>query len=40
MKKRILATALAALTACTCASTLTACGGAGGASKGTLTIRY
>lgn len=40
MKKKILATALAALTACTCASTLTACGGAGGASEGTLTIRY
>ena len=39
MKKRIMATALAALTACSCMGVLSACGDKG-ASEGTLTIRY
>lgn len=40
MKKRIIATTLAALTACSCMGVLSACGGDKGASEGTLTIRY
>ena len=40
MKKRIIATALAALTACSCMGVLSACGGDKGASEGTLTVRY
>ena len=40
MKKRIMATTLAVLTACSCMSVLSACGGKTGASEGTLTIRY
>ncbi len=40
MKKRMIATALAALTACSCIGALSACGGSKGASENTLTVRY
>lgn len=40
MKKRILSMALAALTACSCIGTLSACGAKKGAKTNELTIRY
>ena len=40
MKKRLISTALAALTACSCVGALSACNNETGGTENTLTIRY